>query len=290
MKLIISDNFEAEALEKLKSLGTVVYKPANLKNELIDADVLVVRSATKVTKELVDCAPKLKIVARAGVGLDNVDSEYCKKRGIKVVNTPGASTNAVAEITIGAILSCARNLQKANYQMKKGIWDKKNLTGTEIEGKMLGIIGYGRIGGAVGAKARALGMKTIAYNPPPRHDDGMVIFVESLEEFLQQCDFITLHCVLTEATKKIINKNSISKMKDGVILVNFARGELVDEDSLYEACKSGKIRAAALDVYESEPYKGKLLELENILFTPHIGAATKEAQLKIGDELVKLLG
>lgn len=289
MKIIISDNMQKESVEKLKTIGQVVYKPENLKQELANAEVLIVRSATKVTKELIDTAPKLKTVARAGVGLDNIDTVYCKKKGIVVINTPGASTNAVAEITIGILISSMRNVQKAHHQMKNKQWKKKELTGNEIEGKTLGIIGYGRIGGTVGKKARALGMKTISYNPPPRHDDGEIEFVETLDEFLPRCDVITMHCILVKETRHIINKKTIAKMKDGVVIINLARGELIDENALYEACKSGKVKAAALDVYEKEPYMGKLLELENVSLTPHIGAATREAQLKIGDELVEKL-
>jgi D-3-phosphoglycerate dehydrogenase len=287
MKIIISDNMEKEVVEKISCLGNVVYQPADLKNALLDAEVLIVRSATKVTKELIDAGKRLRVVARAGIGLDNVDSDYCKEKGIVVINTPGASTNAVAELTIGIMIAAVRNVQRAHHEMKSGIWGKKNLTGCEIEGKTLGIIGYGRIGKAVGDKARALGMRIIAYNPPPRQEDGIIEYVGELEEFLPGCDVITLHCVLVEETRKIINRKTIAKMKDGVVILNLARGELIDEEALYEACKSGKVKAAALDVYDKEPYTGKLLELDNVYFTPHIGAATKEAQKKIGEELVE---
>ncbi len=288
-RIVISDNMESEVVEELKSLGEVSYLPANLPEALKDADVLIVRSKTKVTKEVIEGAPKLKIIARGGVGLDNIDIKTAQEKGITIINTPGASANAVAELVISHLLSCFRNIAKANFQMKNGIWDKKNLTGQEVEGKTLGIMGYGRIGSLVAKKASALGMKIIAYSPPPRREDEIAEFVDDFNDFLAKSDAITLHVPLNESTRDAINEESISKMKDGVFIINTARGEVIDEDALYDACKSGKITAAALDVYREEPYKGRLLELENVFFTPHLGAATKEAQLRIGKELVEKL-
>jgi len=287
MKIIISDQMEEEVVNSIRELGKVEYKPKDLKASISEADVLIVRSATKVTKELLDYAKQLKVVARAGVGLDNVDAAECEKRGIKVINTPGASTNAVAELIIGVMICMLRNVQKAHLQMKNKIWDKKNLTGKEIEGKTLGIIGFGRIGGKVADKARALGMNMIAYDPHPRPSESVKSV--DLASLYESSDVISLHTVLTEETKRMINKQTIAKMKDGVYLINAARGALVDEDALYEACKSGKVAGAALDVYETEPYTGKLLELDNVYFTPHIGASTVEAQKRIGEELVEKL-
>jgi len=286
-RIIISDNMEKEVVEELKSLGEVVFLPENLQDAVEDADVLIVRSKTQVTRELIEGAPKLKIIARAGVGLDNIDVKYAEEKKIKVINTPGASANAVAELVIGHMLSLFRNIARANNQMKNKIWNKKQLTGIEIEGKTLGIVGYGRIGSMVGRKANALGMKIIAYNPPPRHEDEVVVYVDDLDSFLRQADVITFHVPLTENTRSMINKETISKMKDGVYLINTSRGEVIDEDSLYEACKSGKIGGAALDVYWKEPYQGNLLELDNVSFTPHLGASTKEAQMRIGEELIE---
>jgi len=289
MLIVIADEMEAEVVAGIKKLGEVVYKPADLPAALAKADALIVRSATKVTKELIGHAPKLKLVARGGVGLDNVDQDACKEKGIKVVNTPGASTNAVAELALGLMLGAFRNVQKAHHQMKQGKWEKKTLTGREIGGKTLGIIGYGRIGSCLAAKAAALGMKVIAYNPPPRHEDGNAEFVEDLGEFLGRADVISLHAALTDSTRKMMNGAAFAKMKQGAYLINTSRGELVDEDALYEACKSGRLAGAALDVYSKEPYNGKLLELENVYFTPHLGAGTKEAQERIGTELVAIL-
>ena len=286
-KIVISDNMESEVVGKLRELGEIDFLPENLFDSLKDADVLIVRSKTKVTPQVIEAGPKLKIIARAGVGLDNVDVKFAEEKRIKVINTPGASTNAVAELVIGHLISIVRNIAKANCQMKNGKWEKKNLVGNEIQGKTLGVIGYGRIGSEVGKKAHALGMRILAYNPPPRHEDENVEFVDDLPEFLSRCDAITLHVPANEKTINMINAESISKMKDGACLVNTSRGEIIDEDALYNACKSGKITAAALDVYRKEPYQGKLLELENVSFTPHIGAGTKEAQMRIGEELIE---
>lgn len=289
MKIVISDSMEEEVVELIKEIGNTVYLPDDLNSAVSDADALIVRSATTVDTGLLDQAQNLKVVARAGIGLDNIDLEECKKRDIKVVNTPGASRNAVAELALGLIICTMRNVQKAHLQMENKVWDKLHLVGHEIEGKTLGVIGYGRIGSAVGRKAAALGMDVIAYNPPPRHEDGIALFIEELDEFLGKADVISLHTVLTEETRHMINEKNIAKMKDGVFLINTARGALIDEDALYNACKSGKIAGTAIDVYEEEPYTGKLLELENVYFTPHLGASTKEAQLRIGTELVEKL-
>ncbi|MFH0884763.1 MAG: hydroxyacid dehydrogenase [Candidatus Micrarchaeota archaeon] len=289
MRIVIADQMEEEVVQGIRALGEVAYKPADLKSALSNADALIVRSATKVTGELLASAPKLKLVARAGVGLDNVDKSACEKRGIKVLNTPGASTNAVAELALGLMIGALRNIQKAHHQMKEGRWEKKTLTGCEIEGKTLGIIGYGRIGALLGKKASALGMEVIAYNPPPRHEDGIVKFVDDLDSFLGQADVISIHVPATPQTINLVCMENIAKMKDGVIIINTSRGEIIDEDALYEGVDSGKVAGAALDVYRAEPYKGRLLELENVYLTPHLGASTKEAQERIGAELVKLL-
>lgn len=287
MKILIADNMEPEVIEEIKKFGEVVYKPADLKAALGDADILIVRSATKVTADLISNAPKLKIVARAGAGLDNVDAKACEAKGIKVMNTPGASSNAVAELTIGLILSMFRNIQKSHFQMKNKVWDKKSLTGVEIAGKTLGILGFGRIGSMVAEKAHLLGMNVITYDRAPR-ETKFASFV-SFDELLANVDIISLHLASAPETKNIINKETISKMRNGIYLVNTARGDLIDEGALYDACKSGKIAGAALDVFVQEPYTGKLLELDNVYFTSHLGGSTKEAQMRIGKELVEKL-
>lgn len=285
MLIVIADNMEEEAVEELRNVGEVILRPKDLKISLKEADVLVVRSATKVTRELIEGAQKLRVVARAGIGLDNVDQEACREKGIEVINTPAASTNAVAELVLGLMISSLRNVQKAHHQMKGGLWDKKHLTGREIEGRALGIIGYGRIGHLLGKKASLLGMRVLAYDPHPR-EDGIATFV-TLDELLARSDVISIHTALVEGTRDLINKDTIAKMKEGLVLINTSRGGVIDEDALYEACKSGRIAAAALDVYKEEPYKGRLLELDNVYFTPHLGAGTREAQVRIGKEIAE---
>ncbi len=286
MKVVVSDNMKEEVREEIGRICNLVYKPGNLSEEIRDADVLIVRSATRVTAELLKDS-SLKLIIRAGVGIDNIDVAAARGKGIRVMNTPGASTNAVAELALGMIISSMRNVQKAHHQMKTGQWKKKELVGREIAGKTLGIIGYGRIGESLGQKAHALGMGIIAYNVPPRSGEN-VEFVE-LDELYARADVISLHVPATEQTKDMINAGSISKMKDGVLIVNTSRGEVVDEDALYDGLKSGKIMGAALDVYKHEPYSGKLLELDNVYFTPHIAASTAEAQERIGEEIIMIL-
>lgn len=287
MKVVIPDNLHEGALKTIKDTGAEVsYKSESPKDALSDAHVLIVRSATKVDESLLSLAPQLRLVARAGVGLDNIDQDACKKRGIEVINTPAASTSAVAEFTLALILSSSRNLPRAHHSMKQGKWEKKLLSGSEIEGKTLGVIGCGRIGSLVAEKASALGMKVLGHNPPPRRDSPHIKYVGE-EELLKNSDIVTLHVPLTPETEKMVNASFLSKMKDGSILINTARGAIIDEDALYDACKGGKLRAAALDVYASEPYTGRLLELENVFCTPHLAASTGEAQLRIGKILAE---
>ncbi|MFH1785417.1 MAG: hydroxyacid dehydrogenase [Candidatus Micrarchaeota archaeon] len=289
MRIVIADQMEDVVVEEIKKLGEVEYKPTDVKKSLENADVVIVRSATKLTRELISEVKNLKMVIRAGVGLDNVDKKACEEKNIRVLNTPNASSNAVAELVLGLMIAMLRNVQKAHHQMKNGKWDKKNLTGTEIAGKTLGIIGYGRIGAMLGDKARLLGMEIISYNPLPRPDVKNVVFIDSLDDFLAKADVISLHVPATNETCNMINKENIEKMKTGIFIINTSRGEVIDEDALYDACKTGKIAGVALDVYKHEPYTGKLLELENVFFTPHLGAGTKEAQIRIGQEVITIL-
>lgn len=287
MKIAIAEDMEKEVLDEISALGEVSYKPKDLNSAIKDADILVVRSKTKVDRELLSHAQRLRAVIRAGVGIDNIDAKACEEKNIKVLNTPAASSNAVAELAIGHIFSAFRFIAKAHYQMKNRIWDKKNLVGTELQGKTLGIIGYGRIGSLVGKKALALGMKVLAYNLQPREEKG-VEFV-SLEELLKRADVITIHVPSLPETRGMINEKTIAMMKDGVVIINTARGDIIDENALYEACKSKKVAAACLDVFPQEPYTGKLLDLDNVYCTPHLGGSTKEAQLRIGAEIVSIL-
>lgn len=288
MKIVIAENMDGEVVAEISRLGEVVYRPHDLNLALASADVLVVRSATKVTAELLKNAPKLRIVARGGVGLDTIDTKECERRKITVVNTPGASSNAVAELALGLMFSLARQLARADSLMRQKTWAKKELAGSELAGKTLGIIGFGRIGSLVGKKAHALGMKIIYYNEVEAKADYEARS-DTLENVLRQSDFVTLHVPSTPSTKGMLNAQRLALMKAGAYLINTARGDIMDEEALYAALKGGKLAGAALDVYSTEPYSGKLLELQNVVFTPHIGAGTKEAQLRIGGELVKKL-
>jgi D-3-phosphoglycerate dehydrogenase len=283
MKILIADAFSEKLPEMLREFGEVTTN----KNEIEDADVLIVRSATKVGKEMVDKAKKLKLVIRGGVGLDNIDVAYCEKKGICVMNTPEASSVAVAELTFALMLGLIRNLVKAHTSMQKGEW-KKELKGSELYGKTLGIIGLGRIGTEVAKRAKAFGMRVIAFERTPKKTE----FAEmvSFETLLKESDIITLHVPLTEETANMINKKTINKMKDGVILINTARGGLINEEDLVEALKKGKIKYAGLDVYKNEPpVNSPLLSLENVLLTPHLGAQTYENMERIEKRIYEII-
>ncbi|MFA6328581.1 MAG: hydroxyacid dehydrogenase [Candidatus Micrarchaeia archaeon] len=287
MKIVIADAMEPDVVAAISKLGETSVSPADLKGALSGADALIVRSATKVTEELLTHAPNLKLVARAGVGLDNVDQEACKKRGVKVVNTPGASTNSVAELALAMMFAICRRLPKADASMKSKQWLKKELTGTEIMDKTLGIVGLGRIGASLAIKAQALGMRVVYFDP---HNKASTLGRKvSLDELFANSDYISLHVPLTPETKGMIGEANIAKMKRTAVIVNTARGGLIDEDALYNALKEGRIGGAALDVYPQEPYGGKLCELPNALLTPHMAGSTKEAQARIGTELVARL-
>lgn len=287
MKIVIADNMEPEVIAEIKKLGETVVSPANLQDALKDANVLIVRSATKVTAELLAHAPHLKIVARAGVGLDNVDASACALKHIKVINTPGASSNSVAELVLGMMFSISRRIPRADAAMKQRAWIKKELTGTEVQDKVLGIVGLGRIGSMLAVKAQGLGMRILYYDP---HTQASAVGKSvNLDELFSSSDFISLHVPLTNETKNMINATVISRMKKNAVIINTARGGLVDEDALYAALKEGKIAGAALDVYPQEPYAGKLCDLPNAILTPHIAGSTKEAQVRIGQELVQKL-
>jgi D-3-phosphoglycerate dehydrogenase len=287
VKIVIADSMEPEVIAEISKLGQTAVTPSDLQAALADADALIVRSATKVTEELLSHAPRLKLVARAGVGLDNVDAEACKKRGIKVVNTPGAPTNSVSELALCMMFAIARKISKADESMKNKAWLKKELVGTELMDKTLGIVGLGRIGASLAIKANAIGMRVLYYDP--RQEGAAVGKKVSLDEIFASSDYISLHVPLVPETKMLVNAAAIAKMKSTAVIVNTARGGLVDEDALYLALREKKIKGAALDVYPQEPYNGKLCELDNVVLTPHIGGSTKEAQARIGQELVAKL-
>ncbi len=285
MKILVSDKLAAEGVKKMEAAGHEVVKAwdepkENLPKLIHDCDAIVVRAATKVTKALIDAAPKLKVIGRAGIGLDNVDAEHAKAKGIKVVNTPTATTISVAELTFTFILASCRDVVAGTNTTKAGKWEKKTLKGKEAYGKTLGIAGIGRIGQAVAERAVAFGMNILAYDPYVKSDKYENV---SLDDLVARSDFITLHLPLTPETKHMISKKQFASMKDGVVILNVARGGTIDEDALYDAMKSGKVRAACLDVFENEPPTGsRLLELPNLICTPHIGAQTDEGQHRAG--------
>ncbi len=296
MKVGICDPIAKEGVELLKKEGFEVVDLTGLPkdelpNHVRDLDAIIVRSATKVRKEMIDAAEKLKAIGRAGVGLDNIDVEYAKSKGIKVINTPRATSISVAELTIGLILAVMRKIAYADREMRNGAWPKKKCKGIEMYGKTMGIIGIGRIGREVAKRAKAFGMKVIyydVYRPDESTEKELDIEFRELNVLVSEADVITLHLPLTPETKHLINKERIEKMKDGAIIINAARGGIVDENALYEALKSGKLYGAALDVYENEPLKeSKLFELDNIVLTPHIGAQAKEGQTRAGIEVAK---
>ena len=287
MKIVIAEMMEPEVVAEIGKLGDCTVAPPDLKSALSDAEVLIVRSATKVTDELLSHAPKLRIVARAGVGLDNVDRAACDRRGIKVLNTPGASSDSVAELALGMMFAISRGIPRADAGMKGGQWLKKELAGTELSGKTLGIVGLGRIGSLLAIKAGALGMRILYCDTKaPASTVGRPV---GMDEILSSSDFVSLHLPAIPETEKMINAQAIAKMKKSAVLINTARGSLIDEEALYAALKGGKIGGACLDVYSQEPYSGKLCSLPNVILTPHIAGSTKEAQARIGQELVEKL-
>jgi D-3-phosphoglycerate dehydrogenase len=286
MKVIITDPIAKEGVKMLKDAGLEVdERPGLPPEELIKAipayDAIIVRSATKVTADVINAGTNLKVVGRAGVGLDNVDKKAADAKKIKVVNTPAATSVTVAELALGLMLSCARSIPQATQSLREGKWEKKAFKGTELYGKTLGLIGSGRIGTELGKRAIAMGMSVLVFDPFLK--ECVAGKLCEFPDMLKNADYISLHVPKTDQTKHIINKESIAQMKKGVIIVNCARGGVIDEEALYEALKSGQVGAAALDVYESEPVKDfKLFSLPNVIGTPHVGAQTKEGQERAG--------
>ena len=286
MKVLVSDNISPKGVEILKKSGIEVDVKTGLKPEELKACIgeysgLVIRSATKVTAEIIDAAKNLKVIGRAGSGLDNVDRIAASKKGIVVMNTPGGNTVTTAEHTVAMLFSVARLIPQATASMKAGKWEKKKFMGVELFNKTLGIIGLGAIGSQVAKKAQGLEMNVIAYDPFLSEDKAQAMGIRkgSLDEVFELSDFITAHSPLTQETKGLINAITIAKMKNGVRIINCARGGIINEKDLYESMKSGKVAAAALDVFEKEPPEDNpLLTLDNLICTPHLGASTEEAQ------------
>jgi len=292
MKVVVAEKVSTSAMELLREPHWTVITPdqmnGNLPEQLKTADALIVRSAVQVDGKLLEHADKLRVVGRAGVGVDNIDLDAATRKGIAVMNTPGANAVAVAEQTLAMMLAMARHLCRADALMHAGKWEKKSLQGTELRGKTLGIVGLGKIGMEVAKRARSFSMDVIGHDPfvseSVAKEHG--IRLAKLEEIYASADYLTLHVGLTPQTTGMINAQSIEKMKKGIRLVNCARGELVDEAALADGLKSGKIAGAALDVFVEEPLKNSPLQaLDNVVLTPHIGGSTHEAQEAVGYQI-----
>ena len=271
----------------MEKLGEVVVKPRlpeeELCREIGDCEVLIVRSSTRVTRRVIEAGKKLKMIARAGVGIDNIDVKAAEERGIKVVYAPEASKTAVAELVLGLMLCWARKIPQAYRELKEGRWEKEKFVGTELKGKTLGVVGVGRIGGEVALKALAFGMRVLGYDLVRREEmerEG-VKYVD-LPTLLRESDFVTLHTPLTPQTERMIGERELSLMKPTAVLVNTSRGRIVDERALLKALREGRIAGACLDVFEEEPTKNlELLSLPQVIPTPHLGASTIESQRNI---------
>ena len=303
MKILITDKMANEALQIFKETGhDVTYDEMDgdtLLKEITKYDALMVRGRTKVIKEIVKAGAKgkLKVIGRAGIGVDNVDIETAAKEGIKVVNAPTGATNSVAELAMAYMLSLSRHLIKADMTMKSGEWAKKQLKGNELYGKTLGLIGCGNIGKLTAKYSQAFNISVIGYDPFISKEDMQkdgIKKIEDLEELMKTADFISLHLPHIPQTHHIVNKEMISKMKPSAYIINCSRGGTVDEKALYEALKNGQIAGAGIDVFENEPPKNSpLLKLDNVVLTPHIGANTNEGQIRAGtvcaEQIIKVL-
>ncbi len=291
MKVLVADPISEEAIDLMRKEGLEVDVKTDINHdELVkiipEYDALIVRSRTKVTKDVIEAGKKLKIIGRAGVGVDNIDLKTATERGIIVVNAPGGNTISAAELTLGLLFAVARKIPQADKSVKEGKWERKKFMGVELRGKTIGIIGLGRIGYEVAKRVRALEMNILAYDPYVSEERAKSVGAKlvSLEELLRNSDFITIHVPKTKETENLISEREFEMMKDGVYIINAARGGIVNEKALYEAIVKGKVAGAALDVYEKEPPdpNNPLLKLDNVVTTPHIGASTKEAQLSVG--------
>ncbi len=300
MKVLVSDEISHQGLDKLREKVMVDVHtgltPEELIQEIAGYDALIVRSSTKVTRSVLEAGKKLKVVGRAGVGVDNIDVEAATEKGIVVLNAPEGNIISAAEHAIAMMTSLARNIPSASCSLKSGEWKRSTYTGVELNKKTLGVVGIGRIGSEVSKRAKALGMEIIAYDPyiSAEYAAKAGIILATLEEVLKTADFLTVHTPLTKKTHHIIGADELAMMKDGARLINCARGGLVDEKALYDALNSGKIAGAALDVFEKEPaLDNPLFALENVIVTPHLGASTEEAQvnvaIQVAEQVVKAL-
>jgi D-3-phosphoglycerate dehydrogenase len=286
LKVLVREPIAEAGIQLLRDRFDVdVDGDSDLAEVIGDYDGIVIRSATKLTADLIARAGRLKVIGRAGVGVDNVDLEAATRKGIVVANAPESTVVSAAEHTIGLLLALSRNIPQAYAALKDGRWERSRYGGIEVADKTLGVLGFGRIGQQVARRALGLGMRVVAHDPFVARDrfrDLGVERAETVDELLAAADFLTLHAPLTEETRHLVDAKTIAKMRDGVRIVNAARGELVDEEALAEALRSGKVAAAALDVFAQEPYSGPLLGLDNVVATPHLAASTEEAQDRAG--------
>ena len=294
MKILVAEPLAAAGIELLKAQpgwDVVISNPKDYAQHLGDADALFVRSAVKVNADVLAKAPKLRVIGRAGVGVDNVDLPAATAAGVLVMNTPGGNAVAVAEHTLGLMLCMARSIPQASASTKSGKWEKKKFMGSELRGKTLGILGLGYIGQEVAKRARGFEMKIIVCDPyaDPKIAADLGVPLVTLDELYAQSDYITLHVAITKETNGMLNDAAFAKMKTGVRIVNCARGELVDDAALARAIQSGKVAGASIDVFETEPPPAgdPLLALETVLATPHIGGSTGEAQEIVGVRIVE---
>ncbi|MCU0651569.1 MAG: phosphoglycerate dehydrogenase [Candidatus Omnitrophica bacterium] len=298
-KILVSDPLSEEGVKILKDVKEfqvdviTELKPEKLKEIIKDYQALIVRSATKVTKEIISAASGLKVIGRAGVGLDNVDLEAATQKGIIVMNTPAGNTISTAEHTVSMILALSRNIPQATASTKKGEWKRSKFMGVELYNKVLGIVGFGRIGTEVAKRALSFGMKILAYDPFLSREvaEGLGVEIVELNDLFGRSDYITVHTPLTEETRHLISTKEFAIMKPGVRVINCARGGIVDELALAEAIKQGKVAGAAMDVFEKEPVspESELLKLDNVIVTPHLGASTEEAQVNVAIEVAEIV-
>ncbi|MEM0075039.1 MAG: hydroxyacid dehydrogenase [Nitrososphaerota archaeon] len=298
MKILVCDQLADEAISMMKQSGLdVTYEPRIMRERLLEDvdnyDAIVVRSRTKVDRTVIDAAKKLRVIARAGVGLDNIDVEAAKERGIEVLNSPESLTNAAAEHTLALLLASARNIGYSHLKVVSGEWPKEKSMGIELTGKTFGIVGFGRIGRRLAQLLKPFNPRILVYDIIRPPDELLVesgAELTTLENLLKESDFVSLHVPLTQDTSKMIDSTKLSMMKSTAVIVNTSRGGIIDEEALVTALKTGKIRAAGLDVFSSEPPKNKeLFSLENVVLTPHIAGQTLEAQLAAGKSIAEKL-
>ncbi len=295
-KILITDKITPDAISVLREKHEVEefldWKLEELLEKIKDFDALVVRSRTKVTKELIDAGKKLRIIARAGAGIDNIDKDYAESKGIQVLNTPTANLLSVAELTLGLAIALLRHIPRADRGMRQGLWEKKKLRGSEISGKKWGIIGLGNVGRLVVGLLKGFNCDILTYDPYVSKETAVGLGARSvsLDELLRECDIISIHVPLLDSTRGLIGARELSMMKDSAVLINTSRGGIVDESALYEALRKNKIRGAALDVFENEPPGDSLLlTLENTVYTCHLGANTSDALDRVSKEVAEKL-